>query len=304
MQSSVKRAKVAFAMAIGPGEAEMSLDNIEAIRHLYPEAEIWLRDDATTDGTWERVQACTRDPKVKLSRNSHSFGYYRIAQTYGELLLEIATSQPDMLIKIDPDTVLIRPGLDTLFAQRFAQYGPGICGSYRTSPNGAPRDFRHHAYAVALDALPIGPEKKRKGLRWRPVGYFPHLVRALLNKYKFGENVQGGLYAIDGVTLSKLASSGFLKSIASGRRGMVWTEDVLLTLGVKAVGGAISPLNDGVAQRSTHIQALRPLDITQEQLFSPQLLAIHPVKKEDGELRATMRSLRNGSPQAAGSGVE
>lgn len=285
--------KVAFAMAMGPGEAEMVIDNMEAIRAMYPEAEIWVRDDATTDGTWERVEEWGRDKNVRLSRNASANGYYWISRTHGELLLEIVPSKPDLLIKIDPDTLFIRPGLEKLFLERFAQYGPGICGSYRTSPNGQTRSFRYHGLMVALDALPVGPERKRKELRWRPVGYSPYILRALRHGYLLGEHVQGGLFAIDGETLQRLADSGLIHAMAFGRRGLVGTEDVVLTIGVKALGGAISPMNHEGTPRPTHIQATRPLDIGEEHLLSPQLLAIHPVKREDAELRVRLRSLWN-----------
>ena len=287
--------KIAFAMAMGPGEAEMVIENMESICAMYPDAEIWVRDDATTDGTWERVEEWSRGKNVRLSRNASANGYYWISRTHGELLLGIVPSKPDLLIKLDPDTFLIRPGLEKLFLERFAQYGPGICGSYRTSPNGETRSFRYHGLMVALDALPIGPERKRKELRWRPVGYSPYIFRAMRHGYLLGEHVQGGLFAMDGGTLQGLADSGLIKAMAYGRRGLVGTEDVVLTLGVKALGGAISPLNQEGAPRPTHIQAVHPLDIGEEHLYDPRLLAVHPVKKQEIELRATLRSLRDGA---------
>jgi hypothetical protein len=286
---------LAFAMTIGPGEADMAIDNLEAISSLYPGAVTWVRDDVTKDGTWEKVKSWSAGKKVHLSRNPESYGYYGILKTWGQLLLEVEPSQPDILIKIDPDTVLIRRGLDDLFHKRFAQYGKGICGSYLISATGGKRNFRHHGTMIVLDMLPIGPKKKQKGLRRLrpgPVGYFPFILRALLHGYRPGEHVQGGLYAIEGSILTKLKSSGFLKAIAFGRSGMVWTEDVLLSLGVKAIGGRISSLNEGLIAAPTHIQAIRPLQISQDRLYGPDLLAIHPVKAVDSELRNVLRDIR------------
>ena len=290
----MSKPEIAFAMVMGPGQAEMVIDNIEAICSLYPGSKTWIRNDHTTDGSWEQVQEWSRGKPVRLSRNRSRYGYYRLAQTYGELLLEIADAKPDLLIKIDPDTVLIRSGLIELFQERFTQHGPGICGSHRTSPDGMPRSFRHHALLVALDTMPVGPKKKVRTLRWKPVGYFPHILKALRRGYRIGENVQGGLYAVDGRTLQELSGSGFLKAMAFGRHGMVWADDVLITLGVRSVGGVISPLNaaDGVA--STHIQSVRPLYIKDEHLFGPQLLAVHPIKSEDAALRSALRAIRLG----------
>ena len=143
-----------------------------------------------------------------------------------------------------------------------------------------------------LDTLPVGPQKKQKSLRWGPVGYFSFIVRALFHGYIPGEHVQGGLYAIEGSVLSRLASSGFLHAMAFGRCGMVWTEDVLLSLGVKAVGGIISPLNESLVAAPTHIQAVRPLNISSDRLNSLDLLAVHPVKPIDHDLRELLRNIR------------
>ncbi len=284
--------RIAFAMAVGPGESEMALDNIHAIRTLYPDATIWLRDDATQDGTWETlVSAVGTDANTVLTRNAHPKGYHWLGQTCAQLLERIAPSKPDLLIKIDPDTVLIRPGLADLFQERFAAYGNGICGSYRINPLGVPRDYSYHARMMMLDLLPIGPQRDAP-FRWRPVGYFRHILKALLNGYKLGENVLGGLYAIDGATLQKLATSGFLRAIGHGQRGMVWSEDVLISLGVKAVGARISPMNESLTDAPTHILAVRPLQISQERLRSPVLLAVHPVKRDDVDLRSALGRLR------------
>jgi hypothetical protein len=197
-----------------------------------------------------------------------------------------------MVIKIDPDTVLIRSGLIELFRKRFASSGNGICGTYRISATGAARKFRHHAIMVMLDMSPVGLQKSAP-FRWRPVGHFKYIVKAMMKGYRLGENVQGGLYAIDGSTLHKLASSGFLDAMAHGQRGMVWPEDVLLPLGVKAVGGTISQLHESLDDAPIHIQASSPLQITQERLHSPFLLAVHPVKRHDAELRASLGQRRD-----------
>ena len=281
---------VAFAMTIGPGEAEMAIDTMQAIRSLYPQAVIWVRDDATSDGTYEAVAQWAVGQPVHISRNSSPYGYYRIVQTFGELLSEIAASHPALVIKVDPDTVLLRPGLVELFEARFRRYGAGICGSYKTSAGGAYRDSTHHRNMMLLDLQPVGPIKKQKSLRWGPVSDIRHLIRAMRNGYELGDNIQGGLYAIDGGTLEKMAASGFLKAAYSGQRGMTWGEDIMLTMGAKSVGGMISPLNEDDGPKLTHIQADRPLPV--DAISFSDLLAVHPVKTQDAELRGRLRSMR------------
>jgi hypothetical protein len=285
---------LAFAMCIGPGEAEMAIDNLDAIRQLYPDAVVWVRDDRTDDGTWEEVSGWVTKTgsNTLLSRNPSCFGYHGIMRTFGHLLLEVAPARPDLLIKIDPDTVLIRRGLDRIFQDRFARNGPGMSGTYRISATGAKRRFRNHAAMVMLDLLPIGPKKKLRRMRWGPTSYSPFILKALMRGYRPGEHVQGGLFAIHGSTLQKLLNSGFLEAIAFGRSGMVWTEDVMLAVGTKAVGDTLSSLNEGLLHPSSHIQAARPLNISVDRLHDSCLLAVHPVKRVDHSLRSTLRDLR------------
>ena len=291
---TTRNTALAFAMCIGPGEAEMAIDNLDAIRQLYPDAVAWVRDDMTDDGTWEKVSGwiAKTGSNTLLSRNPSRFGYHGIMRTFGHLLLEVAPSRPDMLIKIDPDTVLIRGGLDRIFQDRFAQNGPGMSGSYQISPTGARRKFRNHAAMVLLDLLPVGPKKKLCRMRWGPTSYATFILKALTHGYRPGEHVQGGLYAIHGFTLQKLLNSGFLEAIAFGRSGMVWTEDVMLGMGTKAVGDRLSSLNENLLHAPSHIQAFRPLNISDDRLRDPCLLAVHPVKREDHLLRSTLRDLR------------
>ena len=286
---------LAFAMTIGPGEAEMAIDNLEAIEALYPDAVTWVRDDRTSDGTWERLQGWSAGKRVALSRNAQRNGFHGLAKTVAELLMEVAAAEPELVIKIDPDTILLRRGLDQLFRERFSKYGKGICGSYRVSASGARRKFHNHGAQVVLDMLPIGPKKRQRTLRVGPVGYFGYLMQALARGYRPGEHVQGGLYAIEGSILERLATSGYLNSLVAGRSGMVYAEDVLLTLGVKAVGGTISSANESAAGAPTHIQASRPLQLSHDRLHDARLLAVHPVKGVDSALRSVLRDIRSTS---------
>jgi hypothetical protein len=285
--------QLAFVMTMGPGESEMAIDNLEAIASYYPNAYSWVRDDATTDGTWEAVQEWSKEQKVHLSRNPYAYGYTGTSRSYGQLLLELAPLQPKMVIKIDPDTVLVSAGLEKHFEERFAAYGNGICGSYLYSPNGHRRSFTRHGLRVLLDVLPVGPKKAQRSLRWGTVGYLPFILSAMRHGYRLGENVQGGLYAIEGSILNRLYLSGFLNAMAHGKLGMVREEDVLLTLGVKAVGGNIVSVNESLTNGPTHIQATRPLSIRPERLTCPDLMAVHPVKSVDSEIRKLLRESRS-----------
>ena len=44
-------------MTVAEGEAAMAIDSLEALRSFYPDADLWLLDDCSTDGTGEAVLA-------------------------------------------------------------------------------------------------------------------------------------------------------------------------------------------------------------------------------------------------------
>ena len=83
------------------------------------------------------------------------------------------------------------------------------------------------------------------------------------------------------------------------RTGMVWSEDILLPIGVKALGGTICSMNETPADAPTHIRAQRPLQISEERLYGTRLLALHPVKRSDRELRSKLRDIRIGALKEA-----
>jgi glycosyltransferase involved in cell wall biosynthesis len=109
--------QIAFAMVVGPGEAEMAIDTLESILHFYPDVALWIRDDRSSDGTWEALEKWAEGKPVHLSRNPVAQGYYGIAKSCCDLLLAILQSgtTPEIVIKVDPDAVFLNRGLVEAF---------------------------------------------------------------------------------------------------------------------------------------------------------------------------------------------
>jgi hypothetical protein len=280
-------------MVVGPGEADMAIDTLESILAFYPGAFLWIRDDRTSDGTWEKLCEWAEGKAVRLSRNRIVQEYLGVARSTCDLLHTIvaAGAVPEIVIKIDPDAIFLRPGLVEIFRQRFTEKGPGACGSYDIGPDGRKRRGNFHAVKFIRDLLPIGLGHK-KSLRLKPVFYWKHLVRALRNGYSFGEHILGAVLAFHGTTLIAMDRAGFLGSVPERHNSCVRMDDVLISMAVKSVGHALISVNSYPDKVVAWLKAARPLGITREEAWNRKYLAVHPVKKVDEELRRFFREKR------------
>ncbi|MFT5114903.1 MAG: hypothetical protein ACI8P9_004246 [Parasphingorhabdus sp.] len=53
---SSSTAKFAVIIAVGPNEQTIVIDILDSVRCYYPNADIWIMDDCTQDGTFELLQ--------------------------------------------------------------------------------------------------------------------------------------------------------------------------------------------------------------------------------------------------------
>ena len=284
--------QIAFAMVVGPGEAEMAIDTLEGILHFYPDAALWIRDDRSSDGTWDALDRWAEGKAVHLSRNPVMQGYRGIAKSFCDLLLAILQpgTAPEIVIKIDPDAVLLKRGLVEAFQAKFASLGPGLCGVYKIAADGSVRDTSMVARDILMDALPIGLGHDR-AIRWKPIFYFKHLLWALRHGYSIGENIQGGTMALHRHTLVAMAESGFL-AVPTRYIGRLRGEDILLPIGAKAVGHGLHSINDHPDKVVAWVRAFRSPAITADELLDKGYFVVHPIKKQDGPLREAFRKNR------------
>jgi hypothetical protein len=290
-------AGVAFGLAVGPGEARMALDALDSIAAFYPLASRWILDDCTKDGTYEALSQWVETRGGTLRRNPEPRGYRGIARSYYSLLRTIATEEPglEMVIKIDPDTVLLGGDLLTRIRERFAAQGPGMVGAYRVGAGGHRRVFGHIRRNMLVDLLlPIGPHKTWRAVRVGLPYWARYLRRARRHGYVFGEHVLGALAAVHMSTVRALLAAGFL-DVPASFRALTVQMDVLLGLGIRAVGHQLIDL-DGPppAAASVWLQFLPPVPLSAETLLERRLLAVHPVKSTpDGEaMREVFRKHR------------
>lgn len=280
--------RVAFLMVVGPGEGALAADTLESIATFEPGACVWLLDDCTRDGTYEVIQSwAAAHPGCRLERNPEPRGYRGIARSFFSLLSAVAAEplMPELVIKLDPDTCIVGPGVVDLVRQRMAAAGgPGIVGMYRVAAAGGRRAFGRLRRNMLLDLLPLGLHKDRRSLRVGRPFWSPYVPLARRHGYEFGEHVLGALSAMHGDTLRAIRDSGFLEGLPSDYRALTVEEDVLLGLGTKAVGHRLIDINADPAHPDVWIQFLPPVPIDAGELLRLGVRAVHPVKATaDGE---------------------
>ncbi|GIG29389.1 glycosyltransferase [Cellulomonas marina] len=281
--------QVHFAMVAGPGEAAMAIDSLRRIRRLYPDSRIFLREDATTDGTREELEAVRDELGLDLSSNPTKNGYHGISRTLFSVLREVAdaTTGPGIVVKCDPDGVVATADAHRLAAHLAAR--PGIVGAVDVAPSGQPRDHRWSRERMLQDVRwPIGPKKTEKGLR---VGYpwWRGAYRAAVaNGYRPGTGVQAGVFAMSLDTVRALRDSGFLAGMDAPYPFLTYEEDYLLALGTKSVGHELHELWDVLD--SWWVQYKPPVPLTPDEVAVRRPFAVHPLKNTpDGwALRASL----------------
>lgn len=276
----------------------MAIDSLSHALRLYPDSRACVRDDATEDGTYEALQnfAAAQEDRVCLSRNPIARGYFGLSVSLFSLYEHAWRAHPqlDLVIKLDPDTCILRPGLDELARKKFAEFGPGLLGSYRISPAGAIRVQSMHTKSIAKDFLFVGRDSATGRLRFGPPFYTPYFLRALRHGYIPGRSILGALYVLHANTVRAVGRAGFWSAIPADACCHTKAEDVLVSMGVKAVGHALIDINNPASGPvETWLQYAPPFPFSAQEVVDKRYLAIHPVKNSpDGrKLRAELRRL-------------
>lgn len=290
-------AHTVFLMVVGPGEGALATDTLESIAACEPSVDIFVLDDCTSDGTYAALtQWAMAHPCVRVLRNPRPRGYRGIATSVFSLLEIIAQEPraPELVIKVDPDTCLLGPGVVDLMRRRFAAAGPGIVGPYRVGANGGARTFGRLRRNMLLDLFPIGMHKDRRSIRVGLPFWAPYVARARHHGYEMGEHVLGALSGMHGETLRAIHDSGFLAAIPDGYRALTVEEDVLLGLATRAVGHQLIDIAPDPRDAQVWIQFRPPIPQTATALLERHMLAVHPVKgSPEGEaMRAVFRAQR------------
>lgn len=218
-----RRCDVVFVMAVAEGEWAGVEDLLDSLRvYLDCDWQVVAVDDATEDGSYEKLldAGCW---VVRNPRKGHLFGLHlTLCRGFLEAL---RLFESPIVVKIDPDALVIGPGLfETLRAAFAADERSGLLGTFRIDWNGQPRDLSYWRDRMARHRADLG----------RP------LRLAIENGYVLGEGVQGGCYALRQECLRRIRDAGWLRGAEGYRpkevKGHQIAEDSLITMLAYAAG--------------------------------------------------------------------
>jgi hypothetical protein len=272
-----------FLMIVSPGEGGIAVDAIQTILSTYPESKIWLRDDCTQDGTFERLQsvALAHPQRIDLVRNPTPMGYKGLPVSVFRSFDRICQSgeRVEMVIKLDPDVLLTGNEIVRFARSKFAEEGPGIIGSYLLSAAKTRRSNTSFCIRFLLDLFPAGFDRHNRLLRFGLPFYTKYLVKAFRNGYLLGRHVLGAFYIVHGETLRALNKVGFWRSIPDlGSREVKW-DDALVPIGPYFVGHKLIDLHDQDESRFW-IQLRNPIPLSAEEIIARRYQAVHPLKND------------------------
>ena len=247
----------AALIPLGPGWAELQRleDLLEALFHYEPSCKaVVVVNDGNDPEAAQRVTS--RFPcQIEIVENPRKgrgnwWGGGSSSGTLGGLKWVVDNVDAAFVVKLDSDSLVIGPFQNSV--REFFQSNPNaaLAGSHRRNPEGHPRD-----------GLPFAPAF-RKLLRrftvWRkcPLPFrnvqftwfgrskrIRDLIRAAIrNGYEFGENCQGGAYALSLAGLNAFAREGLLDDSLLFLNTPI-TEDVALGLFTRALGMELCDFN-------------------------------------------------------------
>jgi hypothetical protein len=240
--------QAAILMTVSQGEEEIAWDTLRSLARSCDGAQLSLVlvDDASPSHIGARLAsrfAESTGHTAECIELPMSLGFRGTAQRLFRGLDRIAARLPsvDMVIKLDADACIVRPGLSGCLAS-LCRDGVGFYGERYP--------MRHRdALLIMADHLPCGFSRKQVGeviyrdwqlRRVRPVWWADFGRAALARGYRFGF-IAGGFCILGGKTLQKMARAGWL-----GRNqapiGFTFTDDVLITMAAYAVGDPVVDL--------------------------------------------------------------
>ena len=283
---------IGLLIAVSPGEAELAADSLQrAIAKAPGPCDVFVVNNG---GIADAAQWCSivgAEPhrfRVFIPDGLLPRPYFEIARTIFGALAEIAARPPELLFKIDPDTVVLDSGF---FADVGQLHREDAADCYACKVKSSPRDHRRRCARLLLDLAPLGLRRdagstrygRNLNLRVQPVWYWRILLSALCRGgFRHAMQPSGGFYVVCGGILSVLKSRRLLST--RGANGLEWNDDSLLPLAVRAAGGKVSDI-----RKSRFAPGWRWLHgscyFNNEQAFEPGLRALHPVKSDaDGRL--------------------
>jgi hypothetical protein len=278
--------KLVLLMAVCQAEERLARDSLRSLVQACGGAQwrLQLVDDASPSHLGQRLAAewASQAPLgVDLLELPEPRGWHGMAYRLFLGLDRIARwsgGDVDWIVKLDPDALVLREGLLSLLASQ-----PYDCAGLL----GVECAMRKRDAALVLaDLWPCGFRRRPRGVtmdhdwqlgRWRPVWWTGLGLRALAQGFRF-HYIPGGVFFLGGRTLNRIAQRGYLSLQQDGRHGLVFGDDLLLSMAVRAVGDPIVDLgryHPGWANVSLSPTA------SVETILAAEYFVVHPLKDND-----------------------
>ena len=257
---------------------EYDADRLRALVHnLFthePDARLLVIDDCTGDD----VRDIERDGRVDVVRRWRPAGYPTglvriLLQAYS---IAARRYRFDVLLKIDTDALLLRPGVFAQARESFAERPElGMLGTHIPDAS-VESDTHRWSWLVPLLERQAAQDRVLGGL----------LRRAHANGYRLGEHVQGGVHVLSPGAIAGLEAAGVTRWRPP--RSELFYDDIMMSMFVRAVGFGLGDLDGPHASiRSTATTLPLPLD----ELARSRVTAVHSVKRGlDGEREDEVRA--------------
>lgn len=228
---------IAIVLPVGPKDAEDAIDTLTSVLHYTGQSRIIVViDDTGTNSLFaERAQGLSQDivilPAPRRSPGVLGGLWVKIASAY-QWLLE--TYQPDVILRLDVDALIIGPGLEERAVGEFAKDPRvGLLGSYRIGPDGGIRDWSWPARRLRIESGLRGLRYPARRARLRDL-----ISLAEEHGYVKGEHPLGGGYIHRFKAADDIRSKGWFRQpwFATSRLG----EDHIMGLLTVAAGYRIA----------------------------------------------------------------
>lgn len=243
-------------------------DSLET--YLDCDYEVVIQDDASLDGLYHKLLKWG----AWVSKNPYKMGYKGNDLTIRRAFYNAFTTiKSPLYLKMDPDSLLIGPGLDDALNKAFSgDHRIGILGNYLYDSLGEKRDFSF--WQARMKQL-----QKELGIP---------LKKALDNGYAMGSGVMGGCYCLSHACVEAICRNRWLDDwqYTSYREDNALAEDHLMVMLAYAAG--FNATDFGGADQPMAIK-WQGLPMSPDQLVMQNKLVVHSIKYDGDEALAQRR---------------
>jgi hypothetical protein len=282
MSATSDTVSIGILIVISPGESELAGDSIRRVlAHSAALCDVFVVNNSglvDADQWWHDLGIASHRLNVIVPRGCLPRPYFEIARTIFAALHEITPVAPDLIFKLDPDTLVLSRAFFTDILELHLETGADF---YACHARAAARDHLRRLLRISIDLCPIGLYRSAGGdrygktlkLRTNGVWYANLKLRAVRRMQP-----SGGFYALRGGFLRTLALHGMLTT--DGMNGLEWNDDTLLPIAVQSAGGLICDVRETRFASGWRWMHGSPY-FTEEQALATDIRAVHPSKFDE-----------------------